>query len=318
MKASLSEILVFYNVENLFRPEGKPAFKGHVPKSGLYNWNSYRYENKLFKIAHVIELMQEELHQKPAIIGLAEVQGKEVLEDLVKKPVFENYGIVHYESMDERGVDVALLYDATKVEILHSEPISYFFEIPDTHPQAFDTTRDVLYCKLKLQNEVCHVYVVHLPSKREHDVNRPKREYILGDLNRRILELQEKNNDSIFVMGDFNENPDAKELINLTLDKDFNKILTNPFKILYTNGIFSTFHNKDGLVFDQIMVSKNIINHELNLELQEANVFQHPKLASWERKFQGRPFRTYAGTRYLGGYSDHFPVYVRVNLKEAK
>lgn len=311
----LTESVMFYNVENLFRPDDKPQFRNQPSKSGLRNWNTYRYENKLFKIAHVFELAKEEFGAVPSIIGLAEVQGRDVLEDLVKKPNLENYGIVHYESMDERGVDVALLYDKTKVEILFSEPISYFFEIPNTSPQAFDTTRDVLYCKVKIADVICHVHVVHLPSKRERDINKPKRNYILKDLGERIQDVLVDKNEPILVMGDFNENPSADELKNLTINKDFNKILTNTSEELYNKGKFSTFYYKDGLLFDQILLSDYFFNEDSKVSLNESLVFQPEKIGSWDRKFRGRPFRTYSGTRYLGGYSDHFPVMVTLNIK---
>ena len=309
---------MFYNVENLFRPDDRPQFKNQPSKSGLRNWNTYRYENKLFKIAHVFELAKEEFGKIPAIIGLAEVQGKEVLEDLLKKPNLENYGFVHYESMDERGVDVALLYDKTKVEIVFSEPISYFFEIPNTSPQAFDTTRDVLYCKVKIEGVECHIYVVHLPSKRERDINKPKRDYILKDLGEKIQSVLENKNEPILVMGDFNENPNAEELKNLTITNNFNKILTNTSENLYNNGKYSTFYYKDGLLFDQILISDYFLKTESSIQLKESLVFQPEKIGSWDRKFRGRPFRTYSGTRYLGGYSDHFPVMVHLSIKKIK
>jgi len=174
-----SELIMFYNVENLFLPDPKPQFRNHSSKSGLFNWNQYRYDIKLRKIAHVFRLIQEESGQLPMICGLAEIQGKEVLKDLLKQDIFNGYHFVHYESLDERGVDVALLYDTSKIEVLHSEPITYFFKINHADSTAFDTTRDVLYTQLKYQGELIHFFVVHLPSKREDDINKPKRAFIL-------------------------------------------------------------------------------------------------------------------------------------------
>lgn len=130
MKLNTEDLVAFYNVENLFLPDAPPAHKLDPTPSGLASWDDRKYQNKLLKIAHVFHLMQEREGSLPVLLGISEVQGRKPLEDLVKLSPFENeYGIVHYESMDERGVDVALLYKKSSVEIISSEPISYFFPL---------------------------------------------------------------------------------------------------------------------------------------------------------------------------------------------
>lgn len=310
----LKESIMFYNVENLFQPDPPPNHHLDPPPSGLRGWNNYRYENKLHKLSYVFELIQEKYGKMPLIVGVSEVQGKKVIQDLLKNHVFWNYDFIHYESMDERGVDVALLYDKTKIEVLHSEPISYFFKIDNGNPNAFDTTRDVLFCKLKFNDIIFNVFVLHLPSKREHDVNKPKREYILKELGERISEIVVNSDEVVIVCGDFNENPDNDIVKHITIDKNFNTILTNPYLNLYMNGVYSTFHNKSGLLFDQIMLSGQFFNQNSSLQFKKATVFNVEKLSSWDRIFKNRPFRTYAGTRYLGGYSDHYPVLVEIEI----
>lgn len=303
------EFISFYNVENLFTPDPPPVHKLDPTASGLNNWDERKYQNKLFKIAHVFQLMQESEGKLPLFIGVSEIQGDKPLQDLLAlEPFSNNFGIVHYESMDERGVDVALIYDKTKIEILSSEPISYFFTVEKQDYEYYDTTRDVLYCKVKYENAVIHVFVLHLPSKREKDVNKPKRDYILADLNTKVKNLIVSEKESVIILGDFNENPDEENLSNFLYDDEHNKILMNPFLDLYKSGNFSTYHYKSGLLFDQMILSTNFLQQNFPLAFKESKVFNHEKLRSWDKKFSDRPFRTFAGTRYLGGYSDHFPI----------
>lgn len=304
------ELISFYNVENLFLPDPPPVHRLDPTKSGLRNWDEKRYKNKLFKIAHVFQLMKEAEGVLPMLIGLSEIQGEKPLQELVAmEPFNSTFGIVHYDSMDERGVDVALLYDKNKIEVISSEPISYFFEIEDEDPTNYDTTRDILFCKVKYQSQIINVFVLHLPSKREHDVNRPKRDYILKDVAEKIAKLVSNDLEAVVICGDFNENPDAENINKMLYDVNNNKILNNPYQMLFASEKFSTFHYKDGLLFDQIILSNEFFNEDFKLRFQEAKIFNAEKLSSWDRRFVGRPFRTYAGTRYLGGYSDHFPVY---------
>ncbi|MEN4759033.1 MULTISPECIES: endonuclease/exonuclease/phosphatase family protein [unclassified Chryseobacterium] len=305
------ELFSFYNVENLFLPDPPPKHKLDPTISGLRNWDEKRYKNKLFKISHVFQLMKEKNGILPFIIGLSEVSGRKVLEDLVKlEPFNSNYGIVHYNSMDERKVDVAMLYDKNKVEVIDSETITYFFEIIDKNTENYDTTRDVLYSKVKYKGEVINVFIAHLPSKREKDINRPKRAFILSEIRGRILSLLNKDKEHVILCGDFNENPDDENLIKILFDDSQNKVLENPFLELFSTRNYSTFHYKSGLLFDQIILSKSLFNNDLAISYKKAGIFNSEKISSRTGNFKGRPFRTYAGTRYLGGYSDHFPVFV--------
>ena len=308
------ELVMFYNVENLFSPDKKPVHKLDPTISGLTNWDERKYQHKLSKIAQVFDLVRKEEGVLPMLIGLSEIHGQTPLENLVAlEPLDSNYGIVHYESLDERGVDVALLFDKSKIEIVHAEPITFFFETDPQSPVNYDTTRDVLFCKVRyLKNkDLINVFVCHLPSKREKDVNRDKRVHILSEIRERIIKLNLAGEATI-LCGDFNENPDADYLNNLLYNDEFNKILHNPFLDLYNRGFFSAFHLKSGLVFDQIYLSTEFFTADYQLQFQEAKVFSPEKLRSGNKDYSNRPFRTYAGTRYLGGYSDHFPVIIKL------
>lgn len=302
----------FYNVENLFLPDPEPTHRLDPTRSGLRNWDEKRYRNKLFKISHVFQLMQEENGVLPFLIGLSEVSGRKVLEDLVEmEPFNSEYGIVHYNSMDERKVDVALLYDKNKVEIIDSETITFFFEIINKkNTENYDTTRDVLFSKIKYKGTVINVFIAHLPSKREKDINKPKRDFILNEIRSRILKIVCEEKEHVVLCGDFNENPDDGNLVKILYDNDHEQVLINPFQELFSTRNYSTFHYKSGLLYDQIILSKSLFDNDV-LNFQNANIFNSEKISSRTRNFEGRPFRTYAGTRYLGGYSDHFPVFVK-------
>jgi len=304
------ELFSFYNVENLFLPDPTPIHKLDPTKSGLRGWDDKRYRNKLLKIAHVFQLMKEENGVLPFMIGLSEISGRKVLEDLVElEPFNSEYGIIHYNSMDERNVDVALLYDKNKVEVIDSETITFFFEIIDKNTENYDTTRDVLYSKVKYKGEIINVFIAHLPSKRERDINKPKRAFILNEVRGRILNIINEK-EHVILCGDFNENPDDENLVKILYDNASEKVLENPFQQLFSTRNYSTFHYKSGLLFDQIILSKSLFDN-VGLSFQDAEVFNSEKIRSRNRNFEERPFRTYAGTRYLGGYSDHFPVFVK-------
>ncbi len=306
--------VMFYNVENLFPPD-PVARKNFNPKfSGLTNWNKERYENKLQKIAKVFDLVKMQYSQLPLLVGLSEVQGKVPLKALLEQPTFENrFEFVLYESLDERGVDVALLYDRTRVEVLESRPLVYFFNIPDSDPENYDTTRDVLYCKIRFQSVVFHLYVLHLPSKRADNINAPKRAFILSDL-KKEFERHSTTQEPVLLMGDFNEDPTSGMIQDVLKSQGQKELLRNPFLQLYQSHVFSAYHKRQGLLFDQILLSPQFFEQSALLQFSNAKVFNHAKLATWDRKSSGRPYRTYAGRRYLGGFSDHFPVLIEFKI----
>lgn len=310
------ELIMFYNVENLFSPDPKPQHILDPTISGFRNWDEKKYQNKLHKIANVFRLIEEKEGVLPMIIGLAEVFEEGNLKDLVAlNPFKENFGIVHYDSLDERGVDTALLYDKRKLQLIESEPISFVFENGPQCRENFDTTRDVLFCKLKFNEEIINVFVMHLPSKRDKDINSPKRDFIIDSIRNKVLKLYKDSGEAIIICGDFNENPLEKNLNKLLYDEEDVQIFENPYVELYQNKVYSTFHYKEGLLFDQIFLSKHFFHSAFSLNYEKATVFNSEKISVWNKKYKNRPYRTYAGTRYLGGYSDHYPVFVELRRK---
>ncbi len=311
--SSATELFMFYNLENLFYPADRRSDRGHR-FDGMRNWTKGRYLDKLYKIADVFSMVQEKYGVLPSLAGVCEVEGEQPLKDLLALQPFDSFfDYVHFDSLDERGIDVALIYNRMTVKILDSETITFIFEIPDENPENYDTTRDVLYCHIQYLDRPMHLYILHLPSKRERDINRPKRDYILNELKKDMQKRSTEHNEPVIVMGDFNTNPDDEGIQEL-LNVNENIKLVNYFLNVYENRIFSTFHYANGLLFDQIIISETFFSDQ-EIRFQKAEVFTTPQMMSKDRRFLGRPYRTYAGSRYLGGYSDHFPVLIEFEKK---
>ena len=302
-----SELIVFYNVENLFPPDQE---KSDVRPSGLRNWDAYKYGLKIRKLANLFRFMEEDYGLLPSVIGLAEIGSRSVLDDLTDDhSPLNHYEIVYQPSNDSRGLSVALLFDRSKYSLPKFETLQF---IHDDNP-AFET-RDILHTELIFNGKKLHFLVCHLPSKREKDIKKLQRDYIIGKLHELIQKLTEEGQ-SVVLMGDFNENPDAESLQQLLLDKNGNKMLSNPFFSLHKDQKFSTFHGKKGVLFDQILYTEELITQQFNLQTIDAEIYNTPRLRNKDRKNSSYPLRTYSGSRYIGGWSDHFPVVVKLTDK---
>lgn len=306
MVASMnSELMMFYNVENFFPPNQEPA---ELSTSGLRNWDDYKYKLKIRKIANVFRFIEEDYGQLPSIIGLAEIGARSVLDDLTdENSPIKNYEIIYQQSNDSRGLSVALLCDRDKYSLIRFNILKFQMD----ENLEFDT-RDILHAELLFEERKLHVFVCHLPSKRDRDIKKEQRNYIMQQLHKTIQNLTEKG-EPIILMGDFNENPDAKELQQLLLDKNSNKMLTNPFENLYLNNQFSTYHGKKGVGFDQILYTEDLLLKQLNCTTITAEIYNAPQLRNKDQKHSSYPKRTYSGSRYIGGWSDHFPVVVKLS-----
>lgn len=306
--------LAFYNTENLFDPyNNQNKHDGDFTPNGARKWTEKRYYHKIKKIGQAIHIIgQNEIGQPPLIVGLAEVENKKVLKDLVRSEFLEeyNYRYVHFESLDERGVDTALIYRSEHIELVNQEIIRSAF--------PGDFTRDVLYVEFLFQQRKLHVLVVHLPSRRDIDVNRSFRNIILNEIRGEIKHILAKDpNANIVVMGDFNGNPDDEDARKILKTQATSNILPdelyNPMlNLKKCRG--SLIHDGKWILFDQILFSQSFFQSSRNsFQIDKVDVFKDRMLQDWNGKYAGTPFRTYAGNKYLGGYSDHFPVYAILN-----
>lgn len=298
------ELLTFYNVENFYPPDQDSVGTYH---SGLYNWDDYKYRLKVRKISNIFQSIEEDYEQLPSIIGLAEIGAKSVLEDLTNEnsPI-NDYEIIYQSSKDSRNLSVALLFDRKKFTLLKYQTLQFQFD----KEKKFDT-RDILQTEFLYQEKKLHIFVIHLPSKRNHDAKKDQRNFIIEKLKETFQELFDKG-EAIVLMGDFNENPDNEAVQELLLDKNGKQVLNNPFESLFNANQFSTYHGKKGVCFDQIIYPEKQLIEQFSLRSIKAEIYNSPRLRNKNNKNNNYPFRTYSGSRYVGGYSDHFPVILKL------
>lgn len=304
--------IAFYNLENLFDIKNNPnTLDDDFTPKGKKNWNYKRYKRKIKKLGSVIsQLGVEKSEYSPAIIGVVEVENQQVLEDLVQTNTLkdQHYGIVHYDSPDERGIDVALLYKKELFELLSSETFPLYL---DAKNGERDYTRDILLVKGKLNGELMHFIVNHWPSRRTGNGETEDKRIKAAQLVTHIVDKvnSENENAKIVVMGDFNDDPTSKSVKSYLVNNTF----YNPMERLINIGNGTLNYKGTWHLFDQIIFSKNFMNVDPESHtFKYGEVFDKRFLKEWKGKFKGNPFRTYAGKWYLGGFSDHFPVYVYV------
>ncbi|MEP3838847.1 MAG: endonuclease [Algibacter sp.] len=304
------QVVAFYNVENLFDLKNN-KFKhdnDFLPRS-IKKWTPKRYQNKLRKIGYAISnIGRRETGKHPALVGLSEVENATVLKDLIASKHLKacNYSYILFDSKDERGIDVALLYDTKVFKVTHSE--AFTIALTDLDGSE-DYTRDVLLVSGILENENVHIIVNHWSSRREGQKETELKRLASSKKVSDIIETLKKENEDakILVLGDFNDTPQnisIKRLVD-------NYGLYNPMETLrsFTRG--SVKHRRQWFVFDQILVSTNFFKSSKNeFEFYKANIFDEDFLKLFKGPFKGSPYRTYAGPKYIGGYSDHFPVYI--------
>lgn len=307
--------VAFYNLENLFDTIDNPnTLDDDFTPDGRKKWTEKRYQQKIKKLSTVISQIGEDKTKKvPSIIGICEVENYAVVHDLVaaKNLQDHNYGIVHYDSEDERGVEVGLLYKKEDFELLDSEnhKVLLFNEQGER-----DYTRDILYVKGKLKGELIYILVNHWPSRRSGTQETEHKRITAAKKNHEIIaKIKEETPDAkIIIMGDFNDNPNSPSIKHHLVTEGF----YNPFESLYDKGRGTATHEKQWYLFDQIIFSKNFFDEENELKFKHAEVFNEYFLKSWKGKRKGSPFRTFIGKWYQGGYSDHFPVFVTLERKE--
>lgn len=303
------QTIAFYNVENLFDTykDQHTNDNDFLPTSAK-KWTPKRYENKLRKLGFAISnIGRKETGKHPALIGIAEVENAKVIQNLLDSKHLKdyNYGYVHYESPDERGIDVALIYDKTAFEVAHSETFTVALTDEDG---STDYTRDILLVSGKLDDEPIHVIVNHWSSRREGTLESENKRLASSEKVGDIITLlrTQNNNSKIVIIGDFNDEPHNNSIIRLVE----NHGLYNPFETMrsYNRGTVSRY--RQWSLFDQIFFTTNFFKSSKDeFEYYNANIFDEDFLKHFRGKFKGAPFRTYVGKKYKGGYSDHFPVY---------
>jgi hypothetical protein len=313
--------VAFYNVENLFDYErDEKIFDEDWTPEGKNNWTKENYEDKLKKLARVIsEIGADVSGTSPAIIGLAEVENRRVLEDLVNEPALlaSNYGIVHFDSPDRRGIDVALLYKKNLFNPTNFKAHELLlYDTQNTTKRIY--TRDQLLVSGMLDGEKIHVIVNHWPSRSGgEERSRPNR-IKAAKLSRQIMDslFTENPYAKIIKMGDMNDDPTSpsiKEVLKTTNDRSNMKIkeLYNPMEDMYKKGLGTLAYRDAWNLFDQIIISTELTKKDYSsYRFYKAGIYNKNYLQTPRGQYKGYPYRMFANGGYTGGYSDHFPVFV--------
>ena len=316
--------VAFYNLENLFdtiNDENKNDEASPIMEIRFNRGKIYR--EKVSNMANVISQIGFDVTKRPpSILGICEVENRMVVEDLISDEKLRkyNYGIVHYESPDDRGIDVGLIYNKDVFKVKNSNSHDVF--ITGNNSSKRRNTRDQLVVSGYLDGELMHFIVNHWPSRGADETKR----IAAAEVNNFIIDsLRSKyENPKIITMGDFNDDPFDKSIKKiLGAKKNINDVkkndMYNPFEtILVDEGVGSNAYRDKWQLFDQIILSKPFLNKNYkDYQLYKAGVFNKSFLINKKGKFKGYPFRSFSYGTFTGGYSDHLPPYIYL-LKEIK
>ena len=288
-----------------------------TPRSAK-NYNTKIFNRKLNNVTKVIsELGRQYTNTAPAIVGLIEVENRQVIEALVKHPTLakENYGIIHYNSYDARGIDVAIIYQKKRFFPTNSykkEVINF----DDAGKRSY--TRDILVVEGLLDGEKIAVFMNHWPSRSGGEArSMDRRNAAAAVLKKEMDKIRAKDpNVKIFAMGDFNDDPVSPSLKKYLGAVGEQKDLSDQFPYynlmgrLYKAGVASLAYRDAPNLFDQIIVSKNLLSDKLSSKytIYKAEIYAPAYMITREGQWKGYPLRSWNGDLYTGGYSDHFPA----------
>lgn len=316
--------VMFYNFDNLFDTINDPEILDEeFTPDGPKKWNSVKYNKKIGNLERVLFDIAALDKNYPAVIGVSEVENRSVLEDVIATPKLApaNYRIVHYDSPDARGVDVAFFYRPDVFELEGSAPIPFTMEgLPNFK------TRDIVTMWGTIEGEPFYFMVAHWPSRLGgKEASAPKRE--------RAAEIMRRAADSVLrldpatkvvMMGDFNDDATDDSITEVLGAKgDIRKLepgdYYNPFINVLKAGYGTLAYQDAWNLFDNIVVSENLVAGD-GLKIRKAspkarfygNIFSRPYMIQQEGQYKGYPLRTFVGNNFQGGYSDHFPVYIYI------
>ncbi len=323
--------VAFYNLENLFDTKNDPkTYDDDRTPKGKDHWTIAQYHDKVKNMAMVIsEIGVAIAHTPPAIIGVAEIENKKVLQDLIATPSLApyKYDIVHFDSPDRRGIDVALLFQKNRFRPLYTSTHTvYLYDIDIPTKRVY--TRDQLLVSGFLDGEFIHVFVNHWPSRRGGAVKSNYKRMRAATQQKRCIDSLFSTDPyaKIIVMGDFNDDPHSssiQDILNAKAKKKQmrNTQLYNPMAAMAKHGVGSLAWGDQWNLFDQILVSQSFTNtKDSTYTYYKAGIFNPTYLTQRYGRYQGYPFRSFANGHYTGGYSDHFPVYLYLikKVKEKK
>ena len=312
-------VIAFYNLENLYDTLDDPnTADDEFTPAGSKQYNTGIFLHKLSNLSTVIsELGPAGRYDPPDLLGVAEIENRGVLEKLIAQPLLAmaRYRIVHFDSPDPRGIDVALLYRQQAFQPVSSQPIPV--ALPGGSKEV-RFTRDILYVKGLLFTDTLHVLINHWPSRRGGEVRSAPARLAAAGICRAIIDSLWKADPSatILLMGDLNDDPNSRSItrrLGASGERNLSNryALFNPWVHFYQKGI-GTLANRDrwGL-FDQILISRNLLEEQAGKwHWLGAGIYRKAFMLENQGRYRGYPMRTWEGNRYRGGFSDHFPTFI--------
>lgn len=296
------KLVVFWNLENFFDyvDGGEGESDREWSSTGSRRWTKTRFYTKCDAIAKTMFWIGEKYGRMPDVIGVAEVENSGVLYKLLSSSLLRKYDykVVHYDSHDRRGIDVALLYRSSVYRMVSSS-----VTVPEYDAQKL-STRDILQvCLESVDGERMNVLVNHHPSKYGgSQASESRRDAAMTAMRNLCDSLAVADSGiPVIAMGDFNDTPDGEQF------RMLDGVLVNKADSLFRAGQGTIrFEGKWDLI-DMFMVSGSIS------EKSAMEILQVPFLMTYEKKYPGlKPLRTYSGPRYIGGVSDHCPIVLTV------
>ena len=315
--------LLFYNAENLFDTINHPHVKDEErTPAGSFNWTAKKYWEKLGKISALFAQVPSLGKKGPSLIGICEVENASVLKDLVNTTPLSslNYGWIHHDSPDHRGIDVALLYK--KEDFLPLGFQAHRLLLFDEQGYRRYTRDQLVVCGYLGQEEIA-LLVVHWPSRSGGQQLTEAARIKAAELSRRIVDSlhRDKPDRKIITMGDLNDNPNNKS-VRLLLRSKYNQqgqssSLFNPLIQDFERGMGTLAYRDQWSLFDQWLLSKTFKSKQRGWQFTQSGILVLPELIQKKGRYKGYPFRTYVGTSYQGGYSDHLPIYLCLSWVES-
>lgn len=310
--------IISYNVENLFDTWDDPQkFDDDFTPQGANYWGRERYEKKVNDIGKVLINCSND--KPPAVIGLIEVENKQVLEDLINHSPLSKfqYAIVHEDSPDERGIDVALLYDTDQFQFLDQQIGRIQF--PNN---LNDRTRDILMVKGILGKDTIYFAVNHWPSRRGGvNESEGKRVYVAEQLRKKVDAIvNTQPSAGVVIMGDFNDTPSDRSIREALGAGDWEgkQILIDLMIPFEAKGLGTYKYQNQWNLLDQFIVSRNLTDNRGHLKItpSSAQIADLDWLQESDPVYPGkRIYRTYRGPNYVGGYSDHYPILLDIAIQ---
>ncbi len=318
-KAVLRIPIAFYNVENMFDAQKGPNNDIEFTPNGSNRWTQEKYERKLHNIARVIS---EIGGHGPAVMGLAEVENRGVVEALTTQPAIahHHYQIVHYESPDKRGIDCALIYNPDIFKLCSSG-----VKKVDLGPNGWPT-RDVLFASGTIDGEMFHFIVCHWPSRAGGETVSAPRRMQAALTTKHVADslLSAHPGSKVIMMGDLNDDPVSPSVrkgigIKNHPDNLAEKDYFTPMLRIYNKGLGTLAYRDAWNLFDIMIVNGALLGADRNtFKLEKdpktgdyAHIFRKDYLVQQDGNYKGYPYRMLQGGRFQkDGYSDHFPVYL--------